>query len=680
MLQLMQKKVIEEGRAEKDLYEKYVCYCKTGVGDLTKSISAAENKIPQVTSAIEEAEALRKQLASEVSEHKNDRGEAKDTLAKSTSLRAKEASAFATLSSEYKDNILALRGAIKAIEKGAYGSFLQTSGASKLRRMTIDMDMNSVDRDVLSSFLTQSHTASYVPQSGQIVGILKQMEDTMEKNLKEAIAVEHQAIIDFKVLAGAKTKEIAANQAAVESKTERLGQTDVEIVNLKEDLDDTTKSLVEDKAFLADLQKNCATKTAEWEARSKLRAAELLALADTIKILSDDDALELFKKTLPSPSLLQTKVSEREVRKQALIALKQSHGKNAHRDPRMDFIALALRGRGHDNGFANVIKMIDDMVALLRKEQKDDDDKKAYCEAELDKAEDEAKMLAQSIADLEKAIDEAKNNIATLTQDIADLNAGIAALDKQVKEATEAREEAHALYVKTMAEDNAAKELLGVAKNRLAKFYTPKLYQPPAKTELSAMDATFQAVGGTVTTAAPGGIAGTGVTVLAEVGAHNVDAPPPPPETWDAYAKKGQEHAGVVEMMNLLITDLDKEMTQMTTDEKDDQAEYEQFVTDAAAKRASDSKSIADKEAAKANLEAEKQKMTAELKSTMKAAMDKAEYIKDLHLDCDWLVQNFEARKAARAGEVQSLQDAKAVLSGADYALVETSAKRLRGA
>merc|ERR550525_1867093 len=103
-------------------------------------------------------------------------------------------------------------------------------------------------------------------------------------------------------------------------------------------------------------------------------------------------------------------------------------------------------------------------------------------------------------------------------------------------------------------------------------------------------------------------------------------------------------------------------------DEKDDQAEYEQFVADAAAKRAADSKSIADKSAAKANLEAELQKMTAAKKATMKKAMDKAEQIKDLHLDCDWLVANYEARKAARAGEVQSLQDAKAVLSGADYA------------
>jgi hypothetical protein len=59
---------------------------------------------------------------------------------------------------------------------------------------------------------------------------------------------------------------------------------------------------VEDKKFLADLDKNCATKKEEWGVRQKLRAEEQLAIADTIKLLNDDDALELFKKNAPDSS------------------------------------------------------------------------------------------------------------------------------------------------------------------------------------------------------------------------------------------------------------------------------------------------------------------------------------------------------------------------------------------
>merc|ERR1712078_222084 len=113
----------------------------------------------------------------------------------------------------------------------------------------------------------------------------------------------------------------------VESKTSRIGELGVELVTMKEDLDDTTKSLIEDEAFLKDLDKNCKTKEDEWAVRQKLRAEELLAIADTIKLLNDDDALELFKKTLPTPSFIQMKSSGQALKLRALAALKQaSHG------------------------------------------------------------------------------------------------------------------------------------------------------------------------------------------------------------------------------------------------------------------------------------------------------------------------------------------------------------------
>jgi len=253
-----------------------------------------------------------------------------------------------------------------------------------------------------------------------------------------------------------------------------------------------------------------------------------------------------------------------------------------------------------------------------------------------------------------------------LTDELATLEDGIKVLDKQVGEATETRKEEHDDYVEALAANSAAIELLGVAKNRLYKFYDPSLYTPAAKVELSAEESIYASFGGEVTTAAPGGIAGTGVTVLSQK-----DAPAPPPETWGAYASKGEEKSGVIAMVDMLIADLDKEVTEMGVEEKDGQTEYEGFMQDSAAKRASDSKSITDKEAAKADLEATLESLAGETTSKTNEAMATAQYIKDLHADCDWLMQNFEARKAARAGEVDSLTNAKAVLSGADYSLVQ---------
>merc|ERR1719395_508804 len=136
----------------------------------------------------------------------------------------------------------------------------------------------------------------------------------MEASLATATSEEETANKAFNALVSAKSKEINALTKQIESKTSRIGELGVELVTLKEDLDDTTKSLIEDKAFLKDMEKSCKTKEDEWAVRQKVRAEELLAIADTIKILNDDDALELFKKTLPTPALLQVSASGKATR------------------------------------------------------------------------------------------------------------------------------------------------------------------------------------------------------------------------------------------------------------------------------------------------------------------------------------------------------------------------------
>merc|ERR1719353_854675 len=212
--------------------------------------------------------------------------------------------------------------------------------------MTLSMDMSAADRDMLTSFLVEGSGAShrYAPASAEIVGILKQMKDTMEKDLAEVLAAEAEAKQNFEELVAAKEKEIAQATKAIEEKTKRSGEVAVEIVNLKEDLEDTQESLAEDTKFLADLEKNCAQKEKEWAEICKMRQEELIALADTIKILNDDDAQELFKKSIPgSASLLQVQVGAKEVRQQALKAL-SSVTRGGARDVNLDLISLALHG------------------------------------------------------------------------------------------------------------------------------------------------------------------------------------------------------------------------------------------------------------------------------------------------------------------------------------------------
>merc|ERR1719310_1586958 len=468
-----------------------------------------------------------------------------------------------------------------------------------------------------------------------------QMGDTMAATLDDITATEKASLKTFNELVKAKTAEIDACTAAIEDKMKRIGDLGVKIVGMKEDLSDAEESLVEDKKYLAELEKGCATKEKEWAERCKMRQEEILALADTIKILNDDDALELFKKTLPgASSLLQLQVNHKNIKAQVLSMVQTLKANNKGDRRRLDLIMLALHGK--KVGFDKVLKLIDDMVALLKTEQQDDEDKKEYCEMQFDQADDKKKALERTEGKLTAAIEDAKETIATLAEEIKALGEGITELDKSVAEATANRKEENSDFKTLYASDAAAKELLEFAKNRLNKFYNPKLYKPE--------------------------------NAFAQVHAH--DAPPPPPETFGAYSKKGEESTGVIAMIDSLIKELDTEMTEAETEEKLAQEEYEELMADSAAKRAADSKSITVKAGEKADAENALSEQTETHKSTAKELMATLEYIQSLHADCDWLLKFFDMRKEARAGEIDSLKKAKAVLSGADFSLVQTKAKK----
>merc|ERR1719438_496314 len=128
-------------------------------------------------------------------------------------------------------------------------------------------------------------------------------------------------------------------------------------------------------------------------------------------------------------------------------------------------------------------------------------------------------------------------------------------------------------------------------------------------------------------------------------------------------------------MMDLLVQDLDKETTEAEVEEANAKEAYQNVMAESAAKRTGDSKALTDKEAASADLSASLQSSKANKKSEARELMGTMKYISSLKGECDWLLQYFDVRKQARADEIDSLQRAKAVLSGADYSLVQSDVR-----
>merc|ERR1719486_1592328 len=456
ILQDMQKEIEVEGEKEEDLFNKFMCYCDGNTDGMKKSAVDASQRILELQSKLEAEKAEKSQLDQELVQHKLDREAATKDLETAASIRAKEHEDYVALTSDQKSNIDAMTGSIAALEKGM-GNFLQT-GVRADRIIKVARSSHAVgdfEREEVLSMLQGKTQAS-----GEILGMLKAMKDEMDGDYKGAIAEEEAAAKGYKELEAAKQAEISAASSAIEAKTARSGELAVAVVTTADDIKDTTSEMEETQAFLANLKAQCATKKNEWAERSKVRAEEIAAISEAIKILNDDDALGLFKKTLSlsqkSMQFLQENSKSSTVARARAVVASLSR---KYSQPSLALLQYSLRAKAVD--FSKIMAQIDGMVKVLGEE--------------------------------------------------------IKALDKAVAEATEQRKEEHAEFLTFQTESNAAVQLIEKAKNRLFKFYRPTMYKEAPKRVLTEEEKILAASGQDIGTVAPELIPGTTQTVFAQV-------------------------------------------------------------------------------------------------------------------------------------------------------------------
>jgi hypothetical protein len=291
--------------------------------------------------------------------------------------------------------------------------------------------------------------------------------------------------------------------------------------------------------------------------------------------------------------------------------------------------------------FGNITGMVENMIVLEGEEQANDDRKKPWCNGEFDKSDREEKGEKTEMSSLEATMEEQTDAIAGLDEEIKSLMDEVAALDKTVAEATEQRKEEHAEYVEALSLTQTAIAILGKAKDRLAKFYNPALHKGSPKAE----EALF-------------------AQIDVSRSRHTRVAPPEMPEGV-SYEKKSKQSSGVVALMDMIIKDLHASLSDIEHDEGTAQKDYVELMGDSAASRASDMKSVTDKESAKAEITAQKVAAKEKLMANLNDLEVLSKYVTQLHGSCDFILENYGIRKEARAAEIKSLEDAKAILAGA---------------
>jgi len=237
---------------------------------------------------------------------------------------------------------------------------------------------------------------------------------------------------------------------------------------------------------------------------------------------------------------------------------------------------------------------------------------------------------------LSSSIEEMSDEMNTIDEDIKTLHMEISNLDKSVADATEQRKKEHQASQDTVSMTEAAVQLVGKARARLAKFYAPSQNKAPE------------------------------AAVFVQIHSSHAKSKVAPPELPDVPKLKATKGAGgVMGMMDEITHELEMDIQAAQHNEKTAQKEYVELMAEAQVGRAQDQKSLVDKNDSRATIE---QKIT-EAKENKQQAYEELNnahgYVSELHGSCDFILENFDLRRQARGNEVESLKNAKAVMESA---------------
>jgi len=672
LLQSLRTEVEEEGEEAQKLFDKFQCYCGSGKEQLEKSIEQGRNDIGEYEATMKELTGSNAQLEMEIEELKKEVAEAETTVEDATGVRTKEHEEYIAESTEITNSISALDKAIPAIQKGldpATALMQVNLGASVLLANTRSVE----DHMALESLLqSQSTAATSAPGTEQILGILQQMRDNFKEDLEQSTKNEQETQETYEQLKSAKAKQVAALTSELREKTERVSAQAAALAAAKENHEDTSNALKADEQFFVDLQENCGTKAAQFDANTRARAQEVQAIGQAIKILNDDSSLDLFKKTLgggslvQAPSFLQVRVAKADDR--AARALKAASA--AGHFPGLTLIQTALKKAAPEK-FGPVKKMINDMIANLQTQEQEDVQQKDFCNQALPESEHTKDGLNTQIADGQRLMDELKTKVQQLAERIQASENEIKELDASVEAATEQRKAENAEFTKCQAENAMAITLINKAKDKLGEIYRPA-EEPEALIAVSTQTTEEQQPSADEQMDEMLGLSFVELSSMSaldasmrELAGQKAD-PGAPPQTADYSAKTGQG-AGIMALMDELIGDLKLETQRAQSDESEAQRGYEKELQGSQDARKATSREIVAMQEQKANIAEE----THEAKKTHGEHKDELAAIESkiaaLHDECDFLLANMDLRKQARASELDAMRNALSILSGADF-------------
>jgi len=386
------------------------------------------------------------------------------------------------------------------------------------------------------------------------------------------------------------------------------------------------------------LKKQCKDAGQNYAKNTKARNDELQAVSDTIGILDSDENREALRnmKGMAGNAFVQTAIKA-DSAKRAENAIKNLPKFSEKQQNKLALISSMIKVNANSKvgkvDFSKVIKMIDDMVKILKQEQTADEHSRETCTKNLNKNDAARKDNQNALDGLSATVEELEGKIADTKDAISKANDEIKELDQNVADSTENRKSENADFTKNVMEQKLVMKILAQAKNRLEQFYRADVAQKEKKQEQAGENKE-----------------GTALVQVGEVSEH----------------RQAAGNNAVFAMLDKFLNEAKTTITEDTNEEQNAQEDYEEFMKDSAEQRSSQQSNIKAQQGKKATAEGDLVESKNDQRLQLELGEDLRQSNKDLHGECDFVMANFESRRDARNEEIDGLKVAKSALQGAD--------------
>eukprot|EP00933_Yihiella_yeosuensis_P006948 TRINITY_DN1117_c0_g1_i1.p1 TRINITY_DN1117_c0_g1~~TRINITY_DN1117_c0_g1_i1.p1 ORF type:complete len:688 (+),score=251.20 TRINITY_DN1117_c0_g1_i1:90-2153(+) len=647
LLKAMTTKLEEDQTRDQELKDAMDCWCKKNNADKKKAIAEGKEMVEVLTARMNENAALAESLQPQIRQHTKELNGAQHTLEKAFAIRQSQIKSFQEDEQSLLDSISGVAAAKEALTGKSFAQLSKMSTnvlMSMAKRLQKVMDsqasrlvnvLSRADRENLASFIKTLHSGangksflqnaaanSLTAPSDSIVGILVAMADDFAADLNQELAEEKENKKAYQELKTAKENEVKTLQKTITDKKQQKSTAEQVAATSKKDLAITKKTLEEDIAFQAQVEKKCNQGDGDFDERKAARQEEMAAVSKTLEVLTSDEARDQLSRN--SISFLQES-SESNLRSRVAELLEKA----AKKSNNAALVTLAMAAKL--DSFTKVKKSIEDMTSALKKQQADEVAQNDLCIADLNKNQLDTEDKTRAKGALEAKIAGLQTDIKTASAEITAVSDEIAELQKQLQIAGETRQKENTEFQGGVEEQKSTQVLLKKALKVLRDFYGStesfvQISQEPA-TEGPALDA---------------------------LGA---------PEGFSEY-KKGSGGLGAVSLLEQIINDSLKIEAELTKAEQDATSAYEAFIAETHASLKTKNAQLESKKKEKADFAGDLSEARQGLVSTMDELGALSETKMDLHKECDYVMLNFEVRQKARSEEVEALQQAKGILSG----------------